>query len=474
MGRNWRKTLEIGSLLPGTYNYRMLTILGEDSGRFCDGHSRRDFLQIGGLALGGASLPQLLQAEASHGSSSRGINHKAVIMILLPGGPPHQDMWDLKMDAPSEYRGEFRPIKTNVPGIEICEEFPQMAKMADKFSFIRSMVGAEGPHDLMMCLTGRRGRTNVPPGGWPSIGSALSKLQGQSSSDCPPFVGLSPKTRHEPWGDPGKSGFLGPAHSAFTPFRGGGKEDIVLNGVSIERLRDRRALLSSFDQFRREVDQSGMMEGLDTFNEQAFGVLTSSALANAMDLSNEDPKVVERYGKGTENLQADGCWKRLDQFLMARRLVEAGARCVTVGFSRWDWHGGNFKRGREDFPLLDQGLTALVQDLHDRGLDKDVSVVVWGEFGRTPKINDKAGRDHWPRVSSAVLACGGMNHGQVIGATDRLGGEASERPVEFQEVFASLYHSVGIDAPNTTVEDLTGRPMYLVDPEYAPMEELVG
>ncbi len=452
----------------------MLTILGENSGRFCDGHSRRDFLQIGGLALGGASLPQLLQAESSLGKSSRGINHKAVIMIMLPGGPPHQDMWDLKMDAPSEYRGEFRPIKTNVPGVEICEEFPRIAKMADKFSFVRSMIGCEGPHDLMMCLTGRPGRKNVPPGGWPSIGSALSKLKGQASSDCPPFVGLSPKCRHDEWGDPGQSGFLGPAHSAFTPFRGGGKEDIVLDGVSIERLRDRRALLSSFDQFRREVDQSGMMEGLDTFNEQAFGVLTSSALADALDLSKEDPKLVDRYGKGTESLQADGCWKRLDQFLMARRLVEAGARCVTVGFSRWDWHSDNFGRGRQDFPLLDQGLSALVQDLHDRGLDKDVSVVVWGEFGRTPKINDKGGRDHWPRVSSAVLACGGMNHGQSIGATDRLGGEASERPVEFQEVFSTLYHNMGIDAQNTTVEDLTGRPMYLVDPEHSPMKELVG
>ena len=452
----------------------MLTILGENSGSFCDGHSRRDFLQIGGLALGGASLPQLLQAESSLGKSSRGINHKAVIMIMLPGGPPHQDMWDLKMDAPSEYRGEFRPIKTNVPGVEICEEFPRIAKMADKFSFVRSMVGCEGPHDLMMCLTGRPGRKNVPPGGWPSIGSALSKLKGQASSDCPPFVGLSPKCRHDEWGDPGQSGFLGPAHSAFTPFRGGGKEDIVLDGVSIERLRDRRALLSSFDQFRREVDQSGMMEGLDTFNEQAFGVLTSSALADALDLSKEDPKLVDRYGKGTESLQADGCWKRLDQFLMARRLVEAGARCVTVGFSRWDWHSDNFGRGRQDFPLLDQGLSALVQDLHDRGLDKDVSVVVWGEFGRTPKINEKGGRDHWPRVSSAVLACGGMNHGQSIGATDRLGGEASERPVEFQEVFSTLYHNMGIDAQNTTVEDLTGRPMYLVDPEHSPMKELVG
>ena len=452
----------------------MLTILGENSGRFCDGHSRRSFLQVGGLALGGATLPQLLQAEAANGSQARGINHKAVIMILLPGGPPHQDMWDLKTEAPSEYRGEFRPIGTNVPGIQICEEFPRMAKMADKFTFIRSMVGAEGPHDLMMCLTGRKGRTNVPPGGWPSLGASLSKLGGRTNDSCPPFVGLSPKTRHEPWGDPGKAGFLGPAHSAFTPYRGGGKEDIVLKGVSLERLDDRRSLLSSFDNFRRDVDQSGMMEGLDTFNQQAFGVLTSSDLANALDISQEDSHTIDRYGKGTEKLQADGCWKRLDQFLMARRLVEAGARCVTLGFSRWDWHGGNFKRGREDFPLLDQGVTALVQDLHDRGLDQDVSVVVWGEFGRTPKINDKAGRDHWPRVSCAMLAGGGMNHGQVIGATDRLGGEAAERPVEFQEVFSTLYHSVGIDARNTTVEDLTGRPMYLVDPEHAPMRELVG
>lgn len=449
----------------------MLTILGENSGRFCDGYSRRNFLQIGGLALGGASLPQILAAE---NKPATGINHKAVIMIFLPGGPPHQDMWDLKTDAPSEYRGEFRPIKTNVAGIEICEEFPRIAKMADKFTFVRSMVGCEGPHDLQMCNTGRPGRKNAPPGGWPSIGAALSKLQGGASESCPPFVGLSPKCKHDQWGDPGQAGFLGPAHSAFTPFRGGGQKDITLEGISLERLGDRKGLLASFDNFRRDVDQSGMMEGLDTFNQQAFGVLTSSALADALDLSKEDKRTVERYGKGSEELRADGCWKRLDQFLMARRLVEAGARCVTLGFSRWDWHSGNFTRGREDFPMLDQGLSALVQDLHDRGLDRDVSVVVWGEFGRTPKINAKAGRDHWPRVSSAVLACGGMNHGQIIGATDRLGGEATERPVEFQEVFSTLYHNVGIDARSTTVEDLTGRPMYLVDPEHAPMKELVG
>jgi hypothetical protein len=365
----------------------MLTILGNDSGKFCDGLTRRSFLQIGGLALGGASLPQFLAAEAAAGKPAKGINHKAVIMIFLPGGPPHQDMWDLKPDAPAEYRGEFRPIKTNVPGIEISEELPRLAKIADKLTFVRSIVGAEGPHDAMMCLTGRPGRTNVPPGGWPSIGSAISKLQGGVNDSCPPFVGLAPKCGHDEWGNPGPAGFLGPSHSPFTPFRGAGKEDIVLKGVSLERLGDRRALLASFDDFRRDVDRSGMMEGLDTFNQQAFGVLTSSTLAKALDITEEDPKLIESYGKGLDAHLDDGSWRRLDQFLMARRLVEAGARCVTLSFSRWDWHSNNFKSARREFPMLDQGLSALVKDLHDRGLDKDVSVIVWGEFGRTPKIN---------------------------------------------------------------------------------------
>ena len=452
----------------------MLTILGKNSEKFCDGHSRRSFLKIGGMAMGGASLPEILRAEADAGQPPQKLKHKAVIMVFLAGGPPHQDMWDIKTDAPSEIRGEFSEIPTNVPGIRIGEEFPKIAKMADKFAFIRSMVGAEGPHDAMMCLTGRKGNSNVPPGGWPSIGAAVSSLQGKVNDACPPFIGLSPKCGHDEWGDPGKSGFLGPSNGAFTPFRGGGKEDIVLKGIDLERLDDRRGLLTSFDNFRRDADSSGMIEGLDTFNKQAFGVLTSSKLATALDISKEDPRLIEKYGKGTEKLTADGPWKRLDQFLMARRLVEAGARCVTLGFSRWDWHGANFKRGREDFPLLDQGLSTLVQDLHDRGLDKDVSVVVWGEFGRTPKINANAGRDHWPRVSCALMAGGGMNTGQVIGSTDRLGGEAVDRPVEFPEVFSTLDHNMGIDARATTVKDLGGRPHYLVDSQHAPMRELVG
>ena len=450
----------------------MLTLTGKRSEAFCDGMTRRGFLRIGGLGLGGASLPQILQAESAAGR--RPLDHKAVIMVFLAGGPPHQDMWDLKMDAPTEVRGEFRPISTNVPGVQICELFPRMAKMMDRFSIIRSMVGAGGGHDAVQCLTGRKKNGPQPPGGWPSLGAVLSKLDGQVVPGVPSFLGLSPKCGHDQWGDPGASGFLGPSHAPFAPFRGGGKEDMVLKDISLERLSDRRRLLKSFDRFRREIDGSGAMRGMDTFTEQAFGVLTSSRLAEAFDLSKEDPRIVERYGRGTEKLTADGPWKRLDQFLMARRLIEAGARCVTLGFSRWDWHSGNFKRARQDFPLLDQGISALVQDLHERGMEKDVSVVVWGEFGRTPKINENAGRDHWPKVSTALLAGGGMNHGQVIGSTTRDGGEANDRPVEFPEVFSTLYHCLGIDARHTTVDDLSGRPRFLVESQYAPLPELVG
>jgi uncharacterized protein (DUF1501 family) len=220
-------------------------------------------------------------------------------------------------------------------------------------------------------------------------------------------------------------------------------------------------------------DASGAMDGLDIYQQQAIDVLTSSKLADAFDLSKEDSKTVERYGKGSSNYQDDGPWARLDQFLMARRLVEAGARCVTLSFGRWDWHGSSFKRAHENFPMLDQGISALVEDLHTRGLDKDVSVVVWGEFGRTPKINKDGGRDHWPQVSTALLAGGGMKTGQVIGATNRLGEYASERPVRFEEVFATLYKNFGIDPHQTTITDLAGRPHYLLDPEFQPIRELL-
>ncbi|HZZ73911.1 MAG TPA: DUF1501 domain-containing protein [Pirellulales bacterium] len=445
----------------------MLTLLGRRQGKFCDGISRRTFMQIGGLTFGGLSLPQILRAESV---SHQRLNHKGIINIYLPGGPPHQDMWDLKPDAPAEIRGEFNPIKTNVSGIEICEQFPRLAQMADKLVFIRSMIGAQGDHAAFQCQTGRRSQ-GQPPGGWPSMGSCLSKLCGPVVPGIPPFVGMAPKMGHMPWADSGQPGFLGLAHAPFKP-SAEGRDNMVLNGLTLERLRDRKRLLGEFDRFRRDADTTGAMAGLDAFENQALGILTSSSLADALDLSKEDPRIVERYGKGDPKNRDDGGPKLMEHFLIARRLIEAGTRCVTVAFSRWDWHGQNFKAGRQDMPMLDQGVSALVEDLHNRGLDKDVSVVVWGEFGRTPKINKDAGRDHWPQVSCALLACGGLRTGQVVGATNRFGEFATERPVTFPEVYATLYHALGIDTDQATVRDLSGRPQYLVD-HAEPMKELI-
>ncbi|MFO1497525.1 MAG: DUF1501 domain-containing protein [Verrucomicrobiota bacterium] len=442
----------------------MLSIYGGPS-RFCDGLSRRNFLKIGALGLGGLALPRLLQAEAALGVKS----HKAIIMIYLPGGPPHQDMFDLKLDAPLEIRGEFKPIQTSIPGIHICEHLPRMARMMDKLIPIRSVVGAIDEHTDFQCLTGHTSR-NQPPGGWPTFGSIVSKLQGPAHPAVPPFVGLEPRMQHRPY-NAATPGFLGVGHRSFHP-EGESKTDMALQGITLERLADRKALLQSFDRFRRDVDASGLMSGLDAFSEQAFAILTSIRLAEALDLSREDPKVVASYGKGDPKPHGDAAPMLMEQFLMARRLVEAGVRCVTVAFGFWDYHGNNHRNARADLPLLDQGVTALVEDLHARGLDKDVSVVVWGEFGRTPTINKDAGRDHWPRVSCALLACGGLKTGQVLGSTDRLGGEAVDRPVHFQEVFATLYHNLGIDVNKATVADLAGRPHYITD-GYQPIRELI-
>jgi uncharacterized protein (DUF1501 family) len=256
---------------------------------------------------------------------------------------------------------------------------------------------------------------------------------------------------------------LGPAYAPFKP-DGPGMADLTLHGMTLNQLADRRRLLTSFDGLRREVDASGMVEGMDANMERALGVLTSSKLVQALDLSKEPEKVRQRYGDGKPyKYQFDGAPTVNDQLLMARRLVEAGVRCITLTYGRWDSHGKNFDLVRDHGSKLDQGLTALVNDLDARGMLNDVTVIAWGEFGRTPRINKNAGRDHWPQVSCAILAGGGMRTGQVIGATNRLGEYAKERPVHFQEVFATLYHNLGIDPAHATITDPTGRPQYLVE-----------
>jgi len=436
--------------------------------------SRRSFLQIGSLGIAGLTLPQLLKAEAASGPRS---STKSVILIYLVGGPPHQDMFDLKPHAPKEIAGPWRPIATNVTGIQICEAFPRLARIMDKLVVVRSLVGNQSDHDATQVYNGHHPRKPTPSGGWPQLGSAVAKLQGAVDPAIPPFISLCYTCTHGPYNEPGP-GFLGPSFAPFRPM-GPSRDDMVLRGITMDGLGERKSLLRSFDSIRRDIETAGMMSGMDHFTEQAFGLLTSSRLANALDLSREDPRVVARYGTGNPKIFMDdnGAPRVPQSLLMARRLIEAGARVVTLNYSKWDWHGGAnnsiFKREGEDFPPFDQCVSALVEDLHQRGLDQDCTVVVMGEFGRTPKISDQVGRDHWPQVNCALLAGGGMKTGQVIGATDRIAGEAKSRPVTFAELFATLYHNLGIGVNQTTIQDLNGRPQYLVEDQAQPLKELV-
>ena len=448
----------------------MLSILGP-AYRHCDRVSRRAFLHAGGLALGGLSLPHLLRAEDLSAAPRR---HKAVIMVFLSGGPPHQDMVDLKPGAPAEVRGEFRPIRTRVPGIDVCEHLPRLAARMDKLTVIRSLVGSEGRHDAFQCMHGQT-QQRQPAGGWPALGSAVAKLQGSVHPAVPPFVGLSPRMKTTTWADPGRPGFLGRAYGPFLP-NAEGTGGMTLS-IPAERLADRRGLLDTFDGWRRGLD-ANPAEGRDPYTERALEILTSNRLAEALDLGREPAGLRDRYGRGSPEPAGYGDAGPLlnDYFLTARRLVEAGARVVTLAYGRWDWHGKphgtTFENARHHLPMLDVGLSALLDDLEQRGRLDDTAVVVWGEFGRTPKINQEAGRDHWPAVGCAMLFGGGLRAGQVIGSTTGDAGAAKDRPVHFQEVFATLYHTLGIDTDTVTLPDLTGRPQYLVE-NAKPLPELV-
>ncbi len=476
----------------------MLTIAGTES-RFCDGLSRRSCLQIGGLALGGLALPEILRAEATNvvgRSSGATRTAKGIIMVLLPGGPSHLDTFDLKPDAPAEIRGEFQPIATNQPGLEICELLPRLARVADKLTIIRSLNGFRDDHNTHWCSTGWESHppmdsspivAGFPPGDWPSMGSILSKQLGPRVPGVPPAVDLTPidpDARFILRTPPTQPGYLGSAHAGFE-VEAVDRRNIRLNGTTLDRIADRRALLTSFDRFRREVDQGGLSDGIDEFHRQALEVLASPRLAEALDLSREDETTRGLYGLTRAWPQERNGKTLLDQFLLARRVIEAGARCVTLAFCRWpfgrmlkgdynwDWHKDIFNEARGALPLLDLGLSALIQDLDARGLLDDIAVVVWGEFGRTPKINQNAGRDHWPRVCSALVAGGGLRGGQVIGSTTRWGEEPLTRPVHFRDVFATLYQRLGIDVATTQFTDRSGRPQYLIE-NHRPLPELIG
>ncbi|MDC0175434.1 DUF1501 domain-containing protein [Planctomycetaceae bacterium] len=412
--------------------------------RFCDGLTRRDALQVGAMGFGGLTLADLLRAEAQ---ADTGSSHKALINIHLSGGPSHQDMFDLKPEAPREFRGEFEPIATNVSGIDICEHMPRLAQAADKFAIVRSLTGSIADHSDYPTQTGFARSSLQSMGGRPSIGSVAARMHG-STGGAPPFVGYN-------------GSYTGYLSSVFKPYKPQGGELKLNNTLTANRLQSRTDLLVGLDRLRRDVDHTGHMLALDAYTQQAVEIVTSGRVADALDAKTEDPRVRDRYGK-------DG-----NMFLTARRLIEAGVRVVNFSWGSWDTHSNNFNHLRGQLPRLDHALHALVEDLSARGMDKDVTVVVWGEFGRTPRVNkNKGGRDHWYEVASCFLAGGGMKTGQVVGKSNRNAERAVERPVHLLEVFATMYHNLGIDVRTATINDPGGRPQYLTDGKM-PIHELI-
>jgi len=459
----------------------MLTFHGQTI-RHGDGASRRSFLRAGALGLGGLTLADMLRGEAQAGVRS---SRKAVILLHLDGGPPQMDLIDPKPEAPKEIRGEFKSLPSKIPGLHLTELMPQIAAHADRFIFLRSLVGADGQHDAFQCQSGFTSKELAAIGGHPALGSAITKLLGRSQDAAPSFVDLMqgrPLVRNS-----ARAGYLGPACAPFRPElshlferqlepgmqtelarqRAGHTLQLELTeGLSADRLEHRVELLARFDRLRRDLDGSGAMNALDQFTQQAVGILTSGRFAAALDLAKEDPRVIERYtprvsGPAVRDYTTEGP-KALQKLLLARRLVEAGVRCVSVSLSDFDTHSNNFDRMRYLGPLLDHGLHTLVEDLRERRMLDDVLVLAWGEFGRTPKVNGSAGRDHWPRVSMGLMAGGGLKTGQVIGKTDKWASEATARPVHYQDVIATLYHHLGIDPHQVTLNDITGRPQHLV------------
>ncbi|MCA9214485.1 MAG: DUF1501 domain-containing protein [Planctomycetales bacterium] len=459
----------------------MINFIGK-SYQLCDRITRRSFLQAGGAGLVGFGLADLLRAESQQGIGS---SQKAVINIHLDGGPPQMDTIDLKPNAPIEIRGEFQPIATRLPGFQICELMPKLAGVADKLAFIRSLVGADVRHDAFQCMSGFDSQSLRNLGGRPALGCVMTKLVGSPQDATPTFVDLMqgrPLVRNS-----ARPGFLGPSYSPFRPdiskvfprqLEEGMKKELAALGsqhatslklnaaLDADRLDDRASLLRGLDQVQRDLDESGAMEALDRFHQQAANILTSNTFANALDLENVPEQELARYTAPSSNVSqfytADD-HRATRKLLLARRLVEAGVRCVSLSLSDFDTHSKNFPRMKHILPIFDFGLHALVTDLEERGMLDNVMIVAWGEFGRSPKINSQGGRDHWPEVGPAILAGGGMNGGQVIGSTDRTASRATSTPVSYQDVIATLYHHLGVDPHRVTISDPTGRPQYLLD-----------
>ena len=430
----------------------MLTVYSSRRGRDCEGHTRRDFLRIGTLGLSSFTLPGLLRAQATTAEQGGEVKQKSVIWVWLAGGPTHIETFDPKMTAPVEFRSLTGEASTPLPGVTIGGSFHRLASLVDRMAIVRSFAHGDSSHGsaTQRLMTGYHDRNNMRP----SLGSILARTLGSTNplSGMPSYVRMGSVRGDGP-------GWLGTSYSPFNP-SGPARKNMDAS-VAADRLRDRRSLLKELDQINRQLDSSGQMEGMDGFEQQAFDLILGSA-RDAFDVNKENRKTRDRYGSGLgENL------------LKARRLCQAGCSFITVSYGGWDMHGGilrGFNGGRSE--QVDQGVSALIEDLEQRGMLQDVLVVVTGEFGRTPKINSKGGRDHWGRLCSLALAGGGLKMGQVIGQSSPRIEMPMTTPITPQDLMATIIHMYGLDYQLQYVNN-QGRPTFLIE-DGQPIAELVS
>jgi hypothetical protein len=430
--------------------------------RTCDGLSRRSFLRVGFLGLAGLSLADHLRLKAAAKESTS--KDTAVILVWLGGGPSHLDMYDLKPEAPVEFRGEFREIDTAVPGIRIGEHLPHEAKVMDRMSVVRSVTHTNAGHGMgsHWMLTGYVPTVEINDNHNPSCGSVVAKMRGANAPRLPAYVCLPSPPQSA------NAAYLGVPYNPFSPGSDPSQPGFQVRDLrlppqlDLTRFRNRRELLAGIDNLRRDVDIQGTAEGLDKFYRDAFEIVTSEDTRKAFDIHSEDPKLRDRYGRDSWGQSA----------LLARRLVEAGVTYVTVNMGGWDTHGNNFNELKSRLlPRYDKAVAALIEDIFERGLDQKVLVMTYGEFGRTPRINKDAGRDHWPGAASVVFSGGGLKMGQMIGSTDPKAEYPKTRAAGPQDVLATMYHVLGIDYRHEFY-DGGQRPIPILN-EGKPIEELL-
>jgi len=442
----------------------MLKVHGPEY-RSCDGMSRRSLLKVGMLGLGGLTMADMLRIKAQAAEAGEATRDTAVILVWLGGGPSHIDMYDLKPNAPVEFRGEFREVSTNVPGTRISEQLPYETRIMDKMSVVRSVTHTNAGHGMgaHWLMTGYVPTIEINDNLFPSAGSIVARTRGSNAANLPAYVCLPNPPPSS------NAAYLGVACNPFTPGNDPNNanfevRDLKLAGsLDLSRFRNRQELLRGLDTLRRDVDVQGNAEGYDRFYREAFEIVTSAECRRAFDINGEDPKVRDRYGRNSWGQSA----------LLARRLVESGVTFVTVNMGGWDTHNNNFNELKNRIlPQYDRAISALIQDIYDRGIDKKVLVVSYGEFGRTPRVNGTAGRDHWPGAMSVVFSGGGLKMGQMIGTTDSRAEYPTSRACGPQDVLATMYHTLGIDFRQEFV-DAARRPVAILN-EGNPINELIG